>query len=354
MNPRYGCVCFAVPQKLLRHLADKAGKSDSQRGAALHASVDHMSEVRAQRARHSAEPAAGEKGAHALHRRIYDADGQTFLPGTLLRDDGHGPVRDKAANQAYDNLGLALEFYESVLGRDSVDGKGMRIDASIHYSMDFGNAMWTGRQMIVGDGDGKDVVGVAQSLGIIAHELSHGVTQHLVKGALGVVLEAGKPPALKGEAGALNESFSDVFASMIKQWHQGIDAGDADWLVGEDILAPHAGKAVRSLKDPGKRQCTWDEDDQIKHYDQWKHDTEAHDGSGIANHAFYLAATRLEGKSWERLGSLWLESYGKLKPQATFRDLANATLDVAAARHAAGAAAHGALQDAWKQVGVLA
>jgi Zn-dependent metalloprotease len=351
MNARYGCVCFAVPKRLLKHLADNA--SGAQREM-LRAQIEHSSRLRGQRAMHSTALPAGKAGKQLLHRQVFDAQGQTFLPGQLLRDEDDPPVRDKEADQAYDNVGVAMQFYKTVLGRDSVDGRGMRIDASVHYGMQFANAMWTGQQMAVGDGDGEQVKGLAHSLGIIAHEFSHGITQHLVKGGLGVVQVTGQPPALKGEAGALNESFSDVFASMIKQWHAGEDVKQADWLVGEDILAPHAGKAIRSLKDPGNRKLTYADDDQIKDYKRYKATDEAHKASGIPNHAFYLAAMRLGGNSWETLGAIWLKAYDRLRCRATFLAAAHATVDVAAALKGKGSDPHDAIKAAWKKVGVLA
>ena len=146
-------------------------------------------------------------------------------------------TRDALADQSYDNIGVALQFFKSMFGRNSIDGRGMRVDASVHYGYLFPNAMWTGEQMIVGDGDGHSVRDLAGSLGIIAHELAHGISQHLIKGGLGVVQVPGSPPTLKGEAGALNESFSDVMASMIKQWHGGQDVHGADWLLGEAVRA---------------------------------------------------------------------------------------------------------------------
>ena len=39
-----------------------------------------------------------------------------------------------------------------------------------------------------------------------------------------------------GEAGGLNESMSDVFGSMFRQWEKKQDG--ADWLIGHDIMGP--------------------------------------------------------------------------------------------------------------------
>ncbi len=350
MKTRYGCVCCAVPQKLLRHLAEQ---SEGDHRALMKGQVEQAARLRGQRAAYSKKAVAAKAGAKTLHRQVFDGQGRGFLPGVLLRDEDDPPVRDKIANQAYENIGIAMQFFSAVLGRDSVDGKGMRIDATVHYGYGFANAMWTGEQMIVGDGDGKDVRNLAGSLGIIAHEFSHGISQHLIKGGLGVVQIAGQPPALKGEAGALNESFSDVCASMIKQWHAGQGVEAADWLMGEDILAPHAGKAVRSLADPGNRKLTWAEDDQLKDYRAFKATDDAHKASGIGNHAFYLAATELGGQSWETLGGIWFKGFDKLRARATFLDAAHATTAVAAAQYGDGSKPHAAVKKAWRAVSVL-
>lgn len=352
MKQRYGCVCFAVPKRLLAQLANE--DDDPQHCNLLRSQVDHSSRLRAQRAVCSQLGPQAQRGKKLLARRVFDAQGQTLLPGKLLRDEDDPPISDPDADMAYENVGVAMQFFKEVLGRDSVDGKGMRIDACVHYGFRFANAMWTGEQMIVGDGDGRHIHGLAHSLGIIAHEFVHGVTQHIVRGGLGVVEVSGGPPALKGEAGALNESFSDVFASMIKQWHAGQEVAQADWLLGEDILAPGAGRAIRSLKDPGNNRLTWRNDDQIKDYRRYKPTDPAHKASGIPNHAFYLAAMRLGGKSWETLGRIWLKAFDRLRVRGTFLDAAHYTLDVAATLHGKRSEAHDAVKAAWKKVNVLA
>lgn len=352
MKARYGCVCFAVPRKLLTQLADD--EDDEEHSTLLKSHVDHSAKLRARRAVQSQQRPEAKPGKKLLARQVFDAGGRTFLPGKLLRDEDDPPTGDREANQAYENVGIAMQFFKQVLGRDSVDGKGLRVDASVHYGFRFTNAMWTGEQMIVGDGDGRHIKGLAHSLGIIAHEFVHGVSQHIVRGGLGVVEVTGQPPTLKGEAGALNESFSDVFASMIKQWHAGQDVSQADWLLGEDILAPGSGKAIRSLEDPGNYRLTWRNDDQIKDYRRYKSTDDAHKASGIPNHAFYLAATRLGGKSWETLARIWLKGFDRLRVRGTFLDAAHYTMDVAAALHGKGSEPHLAVKSAWKRVHVLA
>jgi Zn-dependent metalloprotease len=352
MNARYGCVCFAVPKRLLQHLADH--DDDDEHRQMLQGQIRHSAKLRGRRAAKVWDGVVTTPAGKPLQRSVFDAQGRTFLPGKLLRDEDDPPTKDSIADEAYDNIGVALRFFSSVFKRDSIDNKGMRVDASVHYGFRYVNAMWTGEQMLIGDGDGKTITGLAGSLGIIAHEFCHGISQHLVKGGLGVVQVAGMPPALKGEAGALNESFSDVFASMIKQWHAKQDVAKADWLLGEDILDKGAGKAIRSLKDPGNRKLTYAADDQISDYKHYKGTDESHKASGIANHAFYLAASKLGGNSWETLGPVWLKGFDKLRARSTFLDAAHATLGVAATLHGKGSKTHDAVKAGWKKVNVLA
>jgi len=55
-----------------------------------------------------------------------------------------------------------------------------------------------------------------------------------------------------GQSGALNESLSDVFGSLVKQWRLHQKAEEADWLIGAEVFTPRiAADALRSLKAPG-------------------------------------------------------------------------------------------------------
>ncbi len=83
----------------------------------------------------------------------------------------------------------------------------------MHYGVKYDNAFWNGRQMVFGDGDGKLFNRFTSSLDVIGHELAHGVTAHE---ADLVYLD---------QSGALNESMSDVFGSLIKQYSLQQDAG---------------------------------------------------------------------------------------------------------------------------------
>ncbi|MFO0949816.1 MAG: hypothetical protein U0835_01425 [Isosphaeraceae bacterium] len=94
-----------------------------------------------------------------MRRSIYDARNDTMLPGTLVRGEGGPASGDDAVNEAYDGLGATYDLYSEVYNRNSIDDRGMRLDATVHYDNDFDNAFWDGQQMVFGDGDGVVFVG---------------------------------------------------------------------------------------------------------------------------------------------------------------------------------------------------
>ncbi len=290
-------------------------------------------------------------------RTIYDARETPNLPGQLVRSEGSAVVEDRQVNEAYDYSGVTYDFYEQVFRRKSIDNKGMRLDSTVHYREDptepFDNALWDGTQMIYGDGDGQIFQRFTKCLDIIGHELTHGVTQY----------EAGL--VYHGQSGALNESISDVFGSLVKQWHNGQSADDADWLIGEGLFTPNVnGAALRSMKDPGS---AYDDpqlggkDPQPGHMNDYVDlpDTRGgdwggvHINSGIPNRAFYLVATSIGGNAWEQAGTIWYDALcGQIDANSTFSDAANATITAAANRYGEGSNEHVAVTSAWQEVGV--
>ena len=274
--------------------------------------------------------------AGVLRRTIYDAGGAATLPGKLVRGEGDPATKDPAVNEAYDGLGATYDFYRRAYARNSIDDKGLRLDASVHYRKRYDNAFWDGTQMIFGDGDGVLFQRFTRSVDVIGHELTHGVTQY----------EADL--TYEGQSGALNESFSDVFGSLVKQMQRGQTAAEADWLIGAGLFEDGVkGVALRSMKAPG---TAYDDprlgkDPQPATMDGYVETDEdsggVHVNSGIPNRAFYLAAIALGGHAWESAGRAWYVALtDALQPSARFRDAAAATAD--------------AVKAAWAKVGVKA
>ncbi len=285
--------------------------------------------------------------AGVKHRTIFTANGTMGLPGQLIRHEGNPPTGDPAADEAYDGLGRTYDFYAQVFHRNSLNDKGMRLDATVHFGLGYDNAMWDGRQMIFGDGDGVLFQRFTVCLDVIAHELTHGVTSNTSN------LEYYK------QSGALNESCSDVFGSLVKQWAVKQDAAAADWLIGAGLLMPGVrGRALRSMLEPG---TAYDDpymgkDPQPAHMQQYVEMEEdsggVHINSGIPNRAFALAARAIGGKSWEGAGPVWYRTLLQLHPTAQFQEAADLTYQIAGAMHGAGSAQQRAVADAWRQVGI--
>ncbi|MDX3077378.1 M4 family metallopeptidase [Streptomyces sp. MI02-7b] len=293
-------------------------------------------------------PVAGAEPSEQPQRTIGDAGHGEDLPGVKVRGEGDAPLADATVNRAYDGLGATFELYLTAYGRHSIDDAGLPLDATVHYGRDYNNAFWNGEQMVFGDGDGELFLDFTLPVDVIGHELTHGVTQYTAN------LD------YFGQSGALNESVSDVFGSLIKQYALGQTADQADWLIGAGLLAPRVtGAALRSMKAPGTAydDDVLGKDPQPGHMDGYVRTSRdnggVHINSGIPNRAFYLAATALGGHAWDRAGRIWYDALtgGGLSPRADFAEFARATVAAAAARYGE-AEEHAAVADAWSQVGI--
>jgi Zn-dependent metalloprotease len=325
-------VCSIVPARVLRRLYDEARAADKD---ALMTTLLVSERLRTHRALLGAltrlRAVAGKR------RAIFDAGHTQTLPGRQVRKEGGAATRDKAADAAYDNSGTTWDYYREVHDRNSVDARGLRLDSTVHYGVGFDNAFWNGQQMVYGDG--HIFHGFAQALDVVGHELTHGVTQYTVPGG-GLVYE--------GQSGALNESVSDVFGSVIKQWLKRQTVDTADWLIGDTIMNPKYGKALRSMKAPGTAGKF---DDQPADMSGYVPDGDVHTNSGIPNHAFYFAAAAIGGHAWEKAAPIWYHALSLLHPDATFADAAAATARAAQDLFGAGAVVD-AVREAWRAVGV--
>ncbi|MFF6977461.1 M4 family metallopeptidase [Streptomyces sp. NPDC008343] len=282
-------------------------------------------------------------------RTIYDAQHRTSLPGTKVRGEGADPGQDATVNRAYSGLGATFELFLKAYARHSIDGDGLPLDATVHYDENYNNAFWNGEQMVFGDGDGEIFLDFTIPIDVIGHELSHGVTQYTAN------------LTYYGQPGALNESMSDVFGALIKQYTLGQTAAEADWLIGAGLLAPSvSGKALRSMKEPGS---AYDDDvlgkdpqpaTMADYVRTGRDNGGVHINSGIPNHAFYLAATALGGNAWEKAGQVWYDvlTGGELSERAMFTDFAKLTVKAARERFGDGGEELQAVSKAWEQVGV--
>ena len=258
-------------------------------------------------------------------RTIESANNRQRSNGRVVRRENDPPTGDPAIDEAYDYMGATYDFYWEVFSRNSIDDQGMALEGTVHYGQDYDNAYWDGQHMIYGDGDQDQFQRFTKCIDVIGHELTHGVTQN----------EAGL--IYWGQTGALNESISDVFGSLVKQY-PGTTAAQADWLIGEGLFEPSVqGKAIRSLKAPGTayNDPVLGKDPQPAHMDNYQHTLQdnggVHINSGIPNHAFYLAAANIGGYAWEKAGRIWYETLLRpdLNKLANFSQFASLTVSTA-------------------------
>lgn len=339
--------CAIVPPYLLARLAEKG---DARCRRAARETLLETARLRGHRDLLSSLGAVALATPAGTRRRtIYDAKHGTTLPGQLVRAENDPPANDRQVNEAFDHSGTTYDFFHTVFGRTSIDDRGMRLDASVHYSTRYDNAFWNGMQMVYGDGDGTVFQRFTKCLEVVAHELTHGVTQF--EAAL----------QYQDQPGALNESFSDVFGSLTRQWKLRQTADRADWLIGAGLFTKQIkGVALRSLKAPG---TAYDDpqlgkDPQPAHMRDYYRGTDdnggVHINSGIPNHAFYLVAARLGGNAWERAGRIWYDTLTtQLRPTSDFAAMARATIQSAQQRFGATSVERAAVTDAWTEVGVL-
>ncbi|HUR81540.1 MAG TPA: hypothetical protein VM733_12290, partial [Thermoanaerobaculia bacterium] len=113
----------------------------------------------------------------ARNRRTYNLNNGTSLPGTLVLQETSGTTTDVSIQKAHDYAGVTYDYYSAIHGRDSYDGAGGTLNSSVHYSSRYNNAFWNGSQMVYGDGDGSQFGPFSRSLDVVAHELTHAVTE---------------------------------------------------------------------------------------------------------------------------------------------------------------------------------
>ncbi|GAA0577666.1 M4 family metallopeptidase [Paractinoplanes ferrugineus] len=337
-----------TPPYLLDRLLDSGDAAVRRAALATLLSTAQLRGQRQVRAQISGALAAAGGG----RRSVFDCDNGTFLAvAELVRSERDRPVADASVNQAFDGLGATRDFFREVFGRNSIDGRGMRLLGYVHRGRHYNNAFWDGQEMVFGDGDGEIFTDFTGSLDVIAHELGHGVTEHTAK------LEYRK------QSGALNESMSDVIGSLVKQWKRKQTAEEADWLIGAEIFTPRVeADALRSMKAPGTAYDNdlFGKDPQPDHMDGYQDlpDTEAGDNggvhlnSGIPNRAFYLAATGIGGFAWEAPGRIWYESLKASTATTGFQAFATTTFHKAGELFGAGGREQRAVGAAWAGVGL--
>lgn len=190
--------------------------------------------------------------------------------------DGNG-----AAVDAYVHMNQVDLFYRRSFRWRSYDNKGSNLRIFVHdNSAGAVNAFWNGSELRFGDGNlqsgGKYVP--LTNLDVVAHELTHGVTEYTSKLVYG------------GESGALNESASDVFACIVE--HELHANAQRNLLLGEESATD--GVPLRDMAHPQNQGQPDHVDAQVSKgvgSAGWNDGNDyggVHTNSGIPNNAFAL------------------------------------------------------------------
>jgi thermolysin len=351
------------------------------------ASIGHSIGVLGDEKKISVKPSGGQFVAEDPLRpptlRTYDMQGNmarvldfiagrvSLSPATELATDDDNNWTDGMAVDAHVYAGYTYDFYFKRYNRRGLDNDDLRIVSLVHPARRtdiftqagsdnlefFVNAGYYGSGiMIYGVGLPPNVTVGGQTwdftsgaLDIVAHELSHGITEYT------------SDLIYLNESGALNESFSDIMATAIEFQFQPPGTGNmrADYLLGEDVIRPDG---LRSMSDPG---AFGDPDHYSRRFTGTGDNGGVHINSGIPNHAFYLAieggtnrtsglgVQGVGGANRQQIENAFYRAFTELLPAgANFSAARAATIQAARDLFGANSAAEAAITQAWTAVGV--
>ncbi|MBH9968613.1 peptidase M4 family protein [Bacillus enclensis] len=274
----------------------------------------------------------------------YDAKNRQRLPGSLWADADNkfNASYDGAAVDAHYYAGETYDYYKDVHNRNSYDGNGAALKSTVHYSRNYNNAFWNGQQMVYGDGEGSTFVPLSGGLDVVAHELTHAVT------------DTTADLIYQNESGAINESMSDVFGTLL-EYHTG---NNPDWEIGEDIYTPGvSGDALRSMSDPAKYN---DPDHYSVRYTGTGDNGGVHINSGIGNKAAYLLSqggthygVNVTGIGPDKVGDIYYRALTQyLTPSSNYSQLRSAVVQSASDLYGSGSSEVASVNAAFDAVGV--
>lgn len=279
----------------------------------------------------------------------YDGENQYFvfgwgLPGTIWIDSDNSLVDsyDAAAVDAHKYAAITYDYYLDTFGRDSFDGNGATIESTVHYRDNYNNAGWTGYQMIYGDGDGSKFREFSGALDVVAHELTHAVTQNTAD------------LIYQNESGAINEAMSDIFGTAVEFYAN----NDPDWLLGEDIYTPNIdGDTMRSMEDP---TICGDPDHYDDRYTGSDDNGGVHTNSSIINKTAYLISeggthygVTVNGIGMDKMANIFYRALTQhLTQSSTFSQLRAALIQSASEIYGTNGSEVQAIQSAFDSVGI--
>lgn len=307
-----------------------------------------------------------------INRTLSFLNGQITLNNSDLASDADNVWTDAAAVDAHAYAGFTYDYFFKRFGRRGLNNNNIRMLSLVHpvrrqdittaspfvIGLFYLNAAYFGDGvMVYGEGlpagftaGGQYWDYVSGALDIVAHELTHGVTEY------------SSDLIYQNESGALNEAFSDMMGAAAEFYFQERGTGNlrADWLIGEDVIRSGG---LRSMSNPA---AYGDPDHYSVRFTGAGDNGGVHINSGIPNLVFYLA---IEGGPHPRTGAgvagvgfanreqiekTFYRAFTQLMPANTNFSQARAiTLQAARDLHGANSAVERAIAQAWDAVGVF-
>lgn len=212
----------------------------------------------------------------------------SYLFCSLVNDDDNNwsSIEERGATSAHWAVGVSWDYFKKTFGRRGMNNNNGRIDiiASITANLNTmpNNAFFqynrTGPDLLCfGAGDNVNARDFA-ALDVVAHEFTHGVTKYSAD------------LIYSHESGALNESFSDIFGTLIEF---SIEGSNGNYEIGEDVAINP--KFKRSLMQPKSYPTSLTEGSPNTYNGTyWYTGTGdrggVHINNGVQNHWFYLLA----------------------------------------------------------------
>jgi bacillolysin len=314
------------------------------------------------------------KGSLARLNTIFSRFPSSIVPSDYAVDADNAWT-DGAAVDAHVYEGLTYDYFFKRFGRRGLDNANIPIRGFVHpvrredlqqqpsniVGTYYLNAFYAGDGvMVYGEGmptnftsGGQRWNYVAGALDVVAHELTHGVTDY----SSGLIYQ--------NESGALNEAFSDMMGTAVEFYYQDPGTGSLreDYLIAEDVVTPAANPlaGIRSMQNPTQYD---DPDHYSVRFTGASDNGGVHTNSGIANHAFYLAieggthrlgarVTGVGAANREQIERVFYRGFTMyLVPSSNFAAARAATIQAARDLYPTNAAVVDAVTQAWTAVGV--
>ncbi len=232
----------------------------------------------------------------------------SFLTGYM--GDGYDKINGaySPSNDALYAGDIIYDMYKNWYGVSPLEenGKEKSLIMRVHFGVQYDNAFWDGQQMTFGDG-GRAFYPMV-SLGVSAHEISHGFT------------ERHSDLAYFGQSGGMNESFSDM-ASQAAEFYA---SGTSSWTIGSEIVKEASGmKVFRYMDRPSRDGMS------IDSADQYLPEMDVHHTSGVYNRLFYLLSNQPGWNVRQAFEVMATANMDYWTPSSTFEEGACGIIDAA-------------------------